>query len=198
MSQSYGNKQKYANKNPIQRFLIGRFQDQAAQMVKSIRPQTVLDVGCGEGFMLQALIEREVMADFTGIDQSPLAIAEAKDRLGAKATLHVQDALALASSGKKYDCVMMMEVLEHIEQPERMLPILEQLTRRHVLFSVPWEPFFRGLNFFRGKHIAALGNDPEHINQWSRAGFLRFVERYFRVLNTPLVFPWTMVLAETR
>lgn len=198
MNNNYGNKQKYANKNPIQQFLIGRFQEQAAQLVRSVAPKTLLDVGCGEGFMLQALIQRNISAELTGIDQSSSAIADAQIRLGNAATLRVQDALDLANTGKKYDVVMMVEVLEHIEHPERMLPILEQLTQRYILLSVPWEPFFRGLNLLRGKHITSLGNDPEHVNQWSRRGFLRFIGQYFRVLETPLVFPWTMVLAETR
>jgi hypothetical protein len=79
-----------------------------------------------------------------------------------------------------------------------MLPILERLTRRHLLLSVPWEPMFRGLNLMRGKHVRAWGNDPEHVNHWGRRGFFRFVEQRFSILGAPLVAPWTMVLAEKR
>jgi hypothetical protein len=62
-----------------------------------------------------------------------------------------------------------------------------------VVVSVPWEPYFRGLNFLRGKHVLALGNDPEHVNHWGRAAFLRFVGERFDVREAPLVFPWTLV-----
>ena len=118
--------------------------------------------------------------------------------LGDRAHLEVRDARELVDLGRSFDMVMMLEVLEHIPDPARMLPILRALARRHVLLSVPWEPFFRGLNLLRGKNVRALGNDPEHVNHWGRRGFVRFVERDFRPLALPAVFPWTMVLAEPR
>jgi hypothetical protein len=107
-----------------------------------------------------------------------------------------RDARELAADGRSFDLVMMLEVLEHIPEPAQMLPILERLTQRYLLLSVPWEPFFRGLNFLRGKHVRDFGNDPEHVNHWGRRAFLRFVEGRFRVVEVPMVFPWTMVLAE--
>jgi hypothetical protein len=94
--------------------------------------------------------------------------------------------------------VLMLEVLEHIERPQEILPILQRLSHQHLILSVPWEPFFRGLNLLRGKHITAWGNDPEHINHWGRRGFLEFVGGQFDVLETPMVFPWTMALATLR
>ena len=92
----------------------------------------------------------------------------------------------------------MLEVLEHIPDPEQMLPILKQLARGHVLLSVPREPFFCALNFMRGKNLRRLGNDPEHVNHWGRRGFFRFIEPHFEILAAPAVFPWTMVLARPR
>ena len=158
----------------------------------------VLEVGCGEGFMLDVVERAGLGAELTGVDFSEPAIAGARARLGDRATLEARDARELADDGRTFDLVMMLEVLEHIPQPEQMLPILEQLTNRYLLLSVPWEPFFRGLNFLRGKHLSAFGNDPEHVNHWGRNSFFRFVQRRFTILETPVVFPWTMVLAKTR
>ncbi|WP_434428356.1 hypothetical protein [Nannocystis pusilla] len=108
------------------------------------------------------------------------------------------DARQLIDDGRSFDMVMMLEVLEHIPGPAQMLPILRRLARRHVLLSVPREPFFCALNFMRGKNLTRLGNDPEHVNHWGRAGFQRFIARDFEVLAAPGVFPWTMVLARPR
>lgn len=194
MSSSYGNRQKHESKNPIQRALISRFHQQLAAAVNELSPQNILEVGCGEGYVLKALRDHGVTCPLSGIDFSPEAIEMAKQRV-PDASLSVDDALALADRGQKYDLVLMIEVLEHIEQPERMLPILERIATRAVVLSVPWEPFFRGLNFMRGKHIGAFGNDPEHVNHWSRSGFKRFVGTRFTVKSAPLAFPWTLVSA---
>ncbi len=191
-----GNRQKHESKNPIQRALIDRFHGQAAALIKRARPRTILDLGCGEGYAISALLDAGVDAEFTGIDLSEGAIDFARERLGDRATLECADARDLAADGRRFDMVMMLEVLEHIPEPAKILPIVERLTRHHVLFSVPWEPFFCGLNLARGKNVRRLGNDPEHVNHWTRAGFTSFVGRRFRVLDTPLVFPWSMVLAE--
>lgn len=198
MASEYGNKQKHESSNPIQQALLGRFKGEAVRLAKRVSPATVLEVGCGEGFMLDVVERAGLGAELTGVDFSAPAIAEARARLGDRATLEARDARELADDGRTFDLVMMLEVLEHIPQPEQMLPILEQLTNRYLLLSVPWEPFFRGLNFLRGKHLSAFGNDPEHVNHWGRSSFFRFVQRRFTILETPVVFPWTMVLAEKR
>jgi len=198
MKARHGNRQKYESRNPVQRALIAAFQRRAIDLAKSVRPRTVLEVGCGEGYALEALIRGGLDAALTGVDLSERAIREAEARLDGRAALEVADARKLGADGRTFDLVVMLEVLEHIEAPERMLPVLEGLTNRHLLLSVPWEPFFMGLNLLRGKNVRAWGNDPEHVNHWSREGFLRFVGSRFRVLRAPPAFPWTMALAERR
>lgn len=198
MASRHGNRQKHESSNPIQRALIDRFKREAIRLIRRVDPSTILEVGCGEGYMLDAVANAGLEVDLHGVDISSPAIADARARLGDRATLEVRDARELAEHGDTFDLVMMLEVLEHIEGPEQMLPILERLAARHLLLSVPWEPFFRGLNLLRGKNVSRWGNDPEHVNHWSRTGFFDFVGQRFHILETPQVFPWTMVLAEHR
>jgi SAM-dependent methyltransferase len=196
MGSTYGNKQKHESKNPIQQALLGRFKANAVRLARSVEPSTILEVGCGEGYMLEEMSRAGVGRDLLGVDISAPAVEDARARLGDRARVERRDARELAADGRSFDLVMMLEVLEHIPEPAQMLPILERLTQRYLLLSVPWEPFFRGLNFLRGKHVRDFGNDPEHVNHWGRRAFLRFVEGRFRVVEVPMVFPWTMVLAE--
>ena len=198
MAARHGNKQKHESRNPIQRALLGRFKREAIRLIKSVEPSTLLEVGCGEGYMLDAIAAAGLGIDLHGVDISEPAIADARARLGGRARLDVRDARDLADDGQRYDLVIMLEVLEHIENPAQMLPILQRLTKGPVLLSVPWEPFFRGLNFVRGKNLSRWGNDPEHVNHWGRSSFLTFLRRHFQILETPQVFPWTMTLAHTR
>lgn len=197
MSSPYGNRQKHESKNPVQRMLIDHFHARLAELTRELNPRSILEVGCGEGYVLEALRAHGVQCPMTGIDFSAAAIELARVRVPS-ARFEVEDALALARANRSYDLVLMVEVLEHIPDPERMLPVLEQLAARFVVVSVPWEPFFRGLNLLRGKHVRALGNDPEHVNHWGRSSFLRFVGERFSVRKAPYVFPWTLVASERR
>ncbi len=195
MSSRHGNRQKYENTNPLQRALIGRFQRHVLALIRRVAPATILDVGCGEGYTLKLLRDHGVAAQLSGIDLDARALAYANEQVGDTCLLEQIDAKQLAARAQTYDLVLMLEVLEHIEHPGQMLPILAALTRGPVLLSVPREPFFRGLNLLRGRHIRAWGNDPEHINHWGRRRFFRFIEPHFDIVAAPPAFPWTLVLA---
>jgi len=196
MGRSSGNRQKHENPNPVQRFLIDRFHSSVVDLAMRTSAGRILEVGCGEGFVLEALADAEIEAQLHGVDFSSEAIAEADRRLAGRAEVWVGDARDLLDRADSYDLVMMLEVLEHIEDPAQMLPVLEGLTKGPVLLSVPWEPWFRGLNMARGKNVAQFGNDPEHVNHWTQRQFLDFVSQSFDVTIVGSVFPWTLVLAE--
>jgi 2-polyprenyl-3-methyl-5-hydroxy-6-metoxy-1,4-benzoquinol methylase len=196
--QRSSNQRKHESQNPIQRALIDNFHAKAVEMVRRARPATILELGCGEGYVLSALVDAGVDATLTGIELDDRAARIARERLGTHATIEQRDARDLAADGRRFDMVMMLEVLEHIPNPAQMLPIVDSLTNGWVLLSVPWEPVFRGLNLMRGKNVTRLGNDPDHVNHWGRRGFARFAAQRFDIVTTPEVFPWTMVLARSR
>src|SRR5256885_16906826 len=132
MPSAHGNKQKHESKNPLQRWLISHFHRRLAQLVSELGPQDVLEVGCGEGYVLAALREHGIRCPLSGIDLSPDAVREAALRV-PDAVLNVKDARSLADSGASYDLVLMIEVLEHLNEPERMLAVLERIARRYVV-----------------------------------------------------------------
>jgi 2-polyprenyl-3-methyl-5-hydroxy-6-metoxy-1,4-benzoquinol methylase len=196
--QRSSNQRKHESQNPIQRALIDNFHAKVVEMIRRAQPSTILELGCGEGYVLSAIADAGVSAKLTGIELDGRAARIAGERLGERATIEHRDARELAADGRRFDMVMMLEVLEHIPDPAQMLPILDSLTNGWVLLSVPWEPVFRGLNLLRGKNITRLGNDPDHVNHWGRLGFGKFVRTRFDIVTTPEVFPWSMVLARSR
>jgi 2-polyprenyl-3-methyl-5-hydroxy-6-metoxy-1,4-benzoquinol methylase len=193
------NASKHESTNPVQRFVIARFHRRVVEVVQRLAPRTVLEVGCGEGYVLQALVRAGVRADLFGVDLSPTAVREARARLGARASVELADARELADgAARRFDLVLMLEVLEHLADPAAMLPVLEGLADPHVLLSVPHEPWFSALNMLRGRHLRGLGNHPEHLQRFSRSQFLELVARRFEIVATPRCFPWTMVLGRRR
>jgi 2-polyprenyl-3-methyl-5-hydroxy-6-metoxy-1,4-benzoquinol methylase len=197
---THGNAQKHESGNPIQRRLIGGFHEQVVSYVRRVAPRTILEIGCGEGYVLAALQEAGVDAHLIGVDLAAEAVEAARGRVRPPAELHVGDARDAETSfaAAEPDLVMMLEVLEHLEEPEAMLSDLTRLVSGHLLLSVPREPLFRGLNLARLKHVRALGNDPEHLNHWGSRAFTDLVGRHFEVVATSRPLPWTLVLARPR
>lgn len=191
---SSGNQQKHESGNPIQRKLLDRFHSEIARLVQRVDPDTIADLGCGEAYVLDELLDRGVTAQLTGIDRSPAAIAAARSRLGERACLVESDVTELQPTIGRFDLVMMLEVLEHLDDPERALDLLAAVSSSHILVSVPREPFFRGLNLLRLKNVKRWGSDPEHVQHWSRRSFTNLVESRFDIVDRGDAFPWTVLL----
>src|SRR5689334_17173016 len=119
------NQRKHESRNPIQRALIENFHKQVVEMVRRARPATILELGCGEGYVLSALLDAGVEAKLTGIELNDRAVSIAKQRLGDRATIEQRDARELAADGRKFDLVMMIEVIEQIQQTGLMLQYVD-------------------------------------------------------------------------
>jgi hypothetical protein len=64
-----------------------------------------------------------------------------------------------------------------------------------LLLTVPTEPWFQIANLLRGRHLARLGNHPEHVNRWSFSKFCGFVADQAEISRAYRVFPFTVVVA---
>jgi 2-polyprenyl-6-hydroxyphenyl methylase/3-demethylubiquinone-9 3-methyltransferase len=83
------------------------------------RGARILDVGCGGGLLANPLAAAGYRVK--GIDRSAPSLAAARIRVpeGADATYAVGDALALAEPAAWYDAVLLMDLLEHLDEPAR-------------------------------------------------------------------------------
>ncbi|MBI4021207.1 MAG: methyltransferase domain-containing protein [Candidatus Aenigmarchaeota archaeon] len=88
-----------------------------------LRPgQRVLDIGCGSGTVTRAIARRGCPA--VGVDVSEACIAYATGKAqeeGLDATFLVGSIEALPFADRSFDCIIASHIIEHVEQPGRII-----------------------------------------------------------------------------
>lgn len=102
------------------------------------RDQQVLDVGCGEGFLAEQI--QQMGNQVTGIDVLPQAKRqEGFDRYVQGDLEYGIDAEAAGLQGQEFDKVLLLDVLEHLRMPDKLLrdcrPLLKANGR--LIVSLP-------------------------------------------------------------
>jgi len=186
---------KYGSSNPVVRRLMAAFEGALDELFGQADPQSLLDVGCGEGVLTVEWAERLGDARVVGIDlDDPKLRAEWEQRERPNLEFRIEEATRLSFADDEFDLAAAIEVLEHVPEPEATLAEMARVARSHLLVSVPREPLWRGLNMARGAYWRELGNTPGHVNHWSKRGFVSLLSRYGTVEEARSPFPWTMLL----
>jgi 2-polyprenyl-3-methyl-5-hydroxy-6-metoxy-1,4-benzoquinol methylase len=191
---------KYGSTNPVVRRLMAGFEGTLGELFRQADPQSLLDVGCGEGVLTQQWAQqlgegRRVV----GIDlDDPALHAEWAKRTAPNLEYRVMKAENLPFADDEFDGAAAIEVLEHVPDPEHTVAEMARVAKRWLLVSVPREPLWRALNMARGAYWKDLGNTPGHVNHWSKRSFVALLERHGEVVQARSPFPWTMLLVRLR
>lgn len=190
-----GTGDKYQTRNPLSRYLIHQFDGQIAALIRKIAPKKVLEIGCGEGYTTQLILENS-NAELISTDISEKIIQIASKRVANEnvqfEVLNIYDADAQFDKNQ-FDLIVCCEVFEHIDSPDRALAGLAKLASQNLVISVPNEPLWRVLNMLRGAYLKDLGNTPGHVQHWGTASFKRFVNEQFTVASASSPIPWNLI-----
>lgn len=159
--------------------LAVRRRDAILAALRSAGASRVLDLGCGQGQLVQALLKDTGFTEIVGVDVSVRALTIASrrlklDRMGERQASRVklfQGSLAYTDNRLKgYDAAVLSEVIEHLDLPR--LPALEYavfgaarprtvlVTTPNVEYNVRWESLPAG-------HV----RHGDHRFEWTREEF---------------------------
>jgi len=185
---------KYGSPNPVVRRLMAGFERSLDELWHMASPESILDVGCGEGVLTSEWAER-LEGRIVGIDlPDPKLEAEWQKRQRPNLEYRAEEATSLSFAEDEFDMATAIEVLEHVPEPEATVAEMARVAKRWVLVSVPREPIWRMTNMARGAYWKSLGNTPGHVNHWSKVSFVSMLSRHGKVEEVRTPFPWTMVL----
>lgn len=157
-----------------------------------------IEIGCGEGFStkrLAALLPASVELEASEYVAHMIDKAQANN---PGMTVTEESVYELHHADNSYDLVFLLEVLEHLDFPDKGLHELMRITKPggYMVLGVPREPLWCALNMARLKYLNRFGNTPGHLNHWSTSGVKKYVEKHYGTVvevKTPL--PWTLLLA---
>jgi len=192
------NYNKYSTQNPIARRLMRGFSESLSALVSKAAPETIHEVGCGEGYWTLAWHQQGMQVKGSDFSEQVIALAqENAAEQGLPPTLFSRRSIyELAQGDDSADLIVCCEVLEHLDDPEAGLAALRRVATRNIILSVPREPLWCALNLARGKYWSSLGNTPGHIQHWSSRAFVDLVQKYFEVQEIRKPLPWTMLLCK--
>jgi SAM-dependent methyltransferase len=187
---------KYGSTNPLVRRMMAGFESALDELFVRADPRSLLDVGCGEGVLVQKWAQR------LGEDRRVVGIDLDEESIQAGWEQHqapnleyrVMHAENLPFAKDEFDLATAIEVLEHVPDPEHTVSEMARCAEHHLLVSVPREPVWRAVNMARGAYWSALGNTPGHLNHWSKRAFVELLSRHGDVIDVRSPFPWTMLL----
>jgi ubiquinone/menaquinone biosynthesis C-methylase UbiE len=191
---------KYGSRNPVVRYLMKGYEESLNEMVDFVKPESIHEVGCGEGYWSLKWLEKGIAtrgSDFSKI-VIDMARSNARERGLPDENFVAKDIYDLDPGDDKANLVVCCQVLEHLERPDDALMVLQRIASPYLIICVPCEPKWSFLNMARGKYWADMGNTPGHIQRWSKKEFVKLAARYFDVVKVNSPLPWTMLLCKTR
>ncbi len=192
---------KYNSKNFIENFLIDNYFKSLLKVCKKNSINNFIDIGCGEGNWLNEFTKKGFQC--IGTDHSDHVIRLAKKNLDFenleifKSNIYDENFSSLInekilSTGIKN--IFFLEVLEHLENPVRIINQFKKINFDKMLITVPNEPLWRILNCCRLKYLNNFGNTPGHINHFSKKKLKNLLSNNFEIIEIRLPLPFLLFL----
>jgi 2-polyprenyl-3-methyl-5-hydroxy-6-metoxy-1,4-benzoquinol methylase len=159
------------------------FYAEVARIVAEKKPRSVIDVGCGAGDLLRAVVDAAAPERLVGIDHAAAGIRRAKELVPA-GEFHARNLYDL-DLAENFDLVLCTEVLEHLTEPDRAMAVLMGLCAPagEIVITVP---------------DGAQDTWEGHRNFWSESELGEFLRGYGRAEVTRMDADSTSLFAVVR
>lgn len=122
-----------------------------------IKKGPVLDLGCGDGLFLEMLKEKGITGQ--GLEVSEVAVEKARARGLDVQKFDFSDS-KLPLNDNSFEAVVLLDVLEHMYQPEKILKEAHRVTKENLVLAVP------NFNSLPARLQMLMGKVPENNTLW--------------------------------
>jgi SAM-dependent methyltransferase len=149
----------------------------------------ILDLGCGEGITLE-----KILCQFPGRNALGVDYSEEKVRICKEHNLPARQGstYALDMEDRSWDCCLLLEVIEHLSDPQKALQEIHRVLRPGGLFLLifPHDWLFKAarLGFLKFKEAFAPSG---HVRQWTPGGMRRALREVSFEVQDEVFLPFT-------
>jgi len=143
--------------------------------------QKIVDLGCGAGFLTNALAKEGHFV--TGVDLSKGSLEIAQKYDSTKSVTYLEaDATSSTLPSHSFDVVCAMDLLEHVTEPQKVVQEAARLLKNGGLFFfhtfnrtfLSWLLVIKGVDWFvknapPNMHVYHLFIKPEELSDWCKA-----------------------------
>lgn len=148
--------------------------------------KSCLDIGCGQGSLLYAMSKFFNFVHLYGLEISVPKLKLARKKL-PKAILIKADAQNIPLANNSIDCIILADILEHLENPKRLLKEAIRCCRKYLFIRVPleWNPerllgilfdFYYTFRHFLKQRTLQRRFHP-HIQRFSIDSFMKMIKQ---------------------
>lgn len=189
---------KYKNPNPIAQRLTQNFFNCIENRLQTLPvDHRLLEVGCGPGESTRKILGF-LQGQYFEASEFEQDLVDLHLENNFPVPLSQETAYDMHRRDNEFSCVLLLEVLEHLEDYDTALTEIFRVAAEDVIISVPNEPLWRVLNFARGKYWRDWGNTPGHLNHWSKKQFIKLIQQHGDVISVQNPLPWTIIHARVK
>jgi SAM-dependent methyltransferase len=152
-----------------------------------LMPQSVLDVGCGNGALLRRLVDRGVTAELNGINLQPRQLQTARRLLAGTTVQLVEGDFLRHDFERRFDLAYLFESAFHMpSKPELCRRLADVLSERGEVWMIDIVVAERAANTFQSMGQAQTFNYVPRA-EWQRSfGEVGMIEAEFTDLSRPV------------
>lgn len=164
---------KFTFTNPISFIWLKRRQCIVKKILKKSR---VLDVGCGEHKIIHEAIGLD-LHHYKNIDI-------------------ISDAENVPFSNESFDSIAMLEVIEHLKNPEKALKEIHRVLKKggQIIISTPNVTFSWKIIWWLWSHTIGRKWLDLHTNEFNKKTLVKLFSKYFKIKNIRKVNHWILIL----
>lgn len=182
--EGYFRGEEYLDYAADEAFIKRTLQPRLDALLRRVRGGRLLEVGAAYGFFLDlARAHFEVV----GFEIGGAAAAHARDRLGLDVRNEDVTAADRATLDAPIDAAVMLDVIEHLEHPDRVVARIAELSRPGTILLITTGDIGSWVARHRGRRWRLI-HPPTHLHYFSRSTLTRLLARHgFRTLDVRAV-----------
>ncbi|MBL7207820.1 MAG: class I SAM-dependent methyltransferase [Desulfobacterales bacterium] len=159
---------------PQNRFFFDLEKRLMLDMLKPVRGDSVIDIGCGTGANLLSFVEMGLQV--TGLDPSPYMLDVAAKKLGNRADLHRGFAEDLPFDDNSFNYACLVTTLEFVENPQKALEEACRITKDKIFIGVLNRYAIKGIQRrIKGMFIKTVYNRAKFFSVWELKQIIRTI-----------------------